>query len=149
PSPKPHLPSSISHLQLVAQWFGGMQWGALCALDPADPATVYLFPDYNHCARGRIDYGARSWTLTHLYEMPAGFRWFVGNQRRRGMFPGFGGFSYWQVRHVGGETFLVNNGRMQGGCAAVVRVDDQENRIVPVAILGGLHPSVDRADPPS
>src|SRR5207249_4319366 len=84
-----------------------------------------------------------------LYETPEGFRSFVGSQRHRGMFPGFGGMSYWEVRHVRGETFLVNNGRMQGGCAAVVRVDEQHNRLAPVAILGGLHPSVDRTDPPS
>ncbi len=56
--------------ELVAQWVGGMQWGTLCALDPQDLTTVYLFPDYKHCARGRIDYATRSWTLTHVYDVP-------------------------------------------------------------------------------
>ena len=137
------------HHELVAQWFGGMQWGALCALDPADSTIVYLFPDHKHCARGRIDYGSRTWTLTQLYDLPANFSWFLGKERHRAMFPNFGGQSYWEVRHVGGTTFLVNNGRLHGGCAAVVRVDEKQNRLVPVSFLGGLHPSLDRADPPS
>ena len=147
-SPKPHLPSSISHLQLVAQWFGGMQWGALCALDPADPTVVYLFPDHKHCARGRIDHAGRSWTLMHLYGLPEGFSWYVGQEAHRNAFPSFGGQSYWEVRHAAGQTFLVNNGRLQGGAAAVVRVDEEKNEVVPVAILGGLHPTLDRNTPP-
>jgi hypothetical protein len=149
------FPRRVAHFrgherhELVAQWFGGMQWGALCTLDPADPAIVYHFPDHKHCARGRIDYTTRAWTLTHLYDLPDGFSWFVGKERHAAMFPSFGGQSYWEVRHVAGATFLVNNGRLQGGCGAVVRVDEQENRLLPVAFLGGLHPShLDRNNPP-
>jgi len=149
------FPRRVAHFrgrerhELVAQWFGGTQWGALCALDPADPTTVYLYPDHQHCARGIVDYAARAWTLTHLYDLPDGFSWALGSERHRAMFPAFGGQSYWEVRHVAGTTFLVNNGRLQGGCAAVVRVDDQEHRLVPVAFLGGLHPTVDRVEQPS
>jgi hypothetical protein len=148
------FPRRVAHfrgreqLELVAQWFGGTQWGALCALDPADPAIVYLFPDSKHCARGRIDYTTRTWTLTHLYDLPEGFSWSSGKTDHRDMFPNFGGESFWEVRHVAGQTFLINNGRQQGGYAAVVRVDDQNNRVVPVAVLGGLHPTLDRVTPP-
>jgi len=136
------------HDELVAQWFGGMQWGALCSLDPIDPTTVYLFPDHKHCARGRIDYATRTWTLTHLYALPEGFSWILSTERHRAMFPKFGGQSYWEVRHVGDATFLVNNGRLQGGCAAVVRIDEKQNRLVPVSLLSGLRPTLDRANPP-
>jgi hypothetical protein len=80
--------------------------------------------------------------------LPEGFSWFLGKERHRAMFPNFGGHSYWEVRHVSDATFLVNNGRMQGGCAAVVRVDEKQNRLVPVSLLGGLHPNLDRANPP-
>jgi len=149
------FPRRVAHFrgreqhELVAQWIGGMQWGSLCALDPADPSIAYFCPDHKHCGRARVDYVGRTWTLTHLYELPEGFSWTLGKETHRAMFPGFGGMSYWEVRHVAGTTFLVNNGRMQGGCAAVVRVDEQENRLVPVAILGGLHPTLDRIKPPS
>lgn len=140
--------SGREHHQLVAQWFGGMQWGALCALDPANPTTVYVFLDYKHCGQGKIDYTNRTWTLTHLYDLPEGFSWYLGKESHRNMFPNFGGQSFWEVRHVDGETFLVNNGRMQGGGAAVVKVDEKENRIVPVALLGVLNRNTDVANPP-
>lgn len=149
------FPRRVAHFrgreryEMVAQWIGGTQWGALCALDPADPTIVYFSPDHQHCARGRVEYAARAWTLTHLYDLPEGFGWALGKERHRALFPGFGGGSYWEVRHVAGATFLVNTGRLQGGCAAVVRVAEQENRLVPVAILGGLHPTTDRTNPPS
>jgi PA14 domain/FlgD Ig-like domain len=140
------------HHELVTQWFGGMRWGSLCSLDPADPTIVYSFPDTKHCAKGRIDYATRTWTLTRLYNLPDSFSWVgLGRKERRpptAMFPNFGGMSYWEVRHVGNATFLVNNGRLQGGCAAVARVDEQHNRITPVAFLGGLHPSFVRTNPP-
>jgi hypothetical protein len=149
------LPRRVAHFrgrekhELVQQWLGGMQWGALSSLDPADPSTVYLFPDHKHCARGKIDYRGRTWTLTHLYELPENFSWNAGKESYRGMFPPFGGESYWSVRHVGTTTFLVNNGRLKGAeGVSVVRIDEKENRVVPVARLGVLHPTVDRLNPP-
>jgi hypothetical protein len=136
------------HHELVVQWLGGMRWGALCSLDPADPTIVYYAPDIKHCAKGRIDYAAGTWTLTRLYDLPDSISWVgLGSRKREpaAMFPNFGGESYWEVRHVGNTTFLVNTGRLQGGCAAVVRVDEQQNRIMPVSFLGALH---DRKNPP-
>jgi hypothetical protein len=150
------FPRRVAHFrgrekhELVQQWFGGMQWGALCALDPADPTIVYLFPDHKHCARGKIDYPARSWTLTHLYDLPENFSWNLGKESHRAMFPPLGGESFWSVRHLGESTFLVNNGRGKGAeGVSIVRVDEKEQRIVPVARLGVLHPSVDKLNPPA
>ena len=139
------------HHELVVQWLGGMPWGALCSLDPADPTIVYYAPDGKHCAKARIDYAAGTWTLTRLYDLPESFgRAPLGSRwvQPAAMLPGFGQRSYWGVRHVGNSTFLVNYGREQGGCAAVARVDEQHNRIMPVAFLGGLHPSFAGTNPP-
>jgi hypothetical protein len=150
------FPRRVSHFrgrdkhELVRQWVGGMQWGGLCALDPADCTTVYLFPDHKHCARGRIDYPTRSWTLTHLYELPEDFSWNVGKESHREMFPPLGGGSYWSVRHVGASTFLVNRGGLEGSeGVSVVRIDEKEQKLVPVARLGVLHPDVDKKKPPA
>jgi hypothetical protein len=150
------FPRRVAHFrgrdrhELVSQWFGGMQWGALCALDPADPTIVYLFPDHKHCGRGKINYAARSWELTHLFDLPENFRWFVSKEAHGGMFPSFGGQSYWTVRHLGNATFLVNNGRLSGGeGVSVVRIDERELKIVPVARLGTLHPTADKLNPPT
>jgi PA14 domain/FlgD Ig-like domain len=149
------FPRRVAHFrgrgkhELVQQWFGGMQWGALCALDPDDPTVVYVFPDHKHCGRGMIDYQTRSWTLTDLYELPENFSWNLGTESHRGMFPAFGGQSYWSVRHIDGATFLVNNGRPYGGeGVSVVRIDEQKQRIVPVARLGVLHPTLDKLKAP-
>jgi hypothetical protein len=66
------------------------------------------------------------------------------------MFPPFGGESYWSVRHKGQSTFLVNNGRSKGGeGVSVVRIDEKEQKVVPVARFGVLHPTVERLHPPA
>jgi hypothetical protein len=149
------FPRRVAHFQgrerhqLVRQWFGGMEWEALCTLDPADPTIVYVFPDHKHCGRGKIDYGNRNWTLTHLYDLPENFSWHLGRDFHRAMFPAFGEQSFWTARHVGENTFLVNNGVGYGAEGiSVIRVDEQDQKLVPVARLGVLHPSVDKAKPP-
>src|SRR5437879_5189250 len=43
----------------------------------------------------------------------------------------------------------MGEGSGRRGCLVASGVDDQQHRLLPVAILGGLHPSADRADPPS
>ena len=149
------FPRRVAHFygrdkhELVQQWFGGMQWGALCALDPADPTIVYLFPDHKHCARGKIDYPTHSWALTHLYELPENVSWRLGWESHRMMFPQLGAESFWSVRHLGDSTFLVNNGRQKGGeGVSVVRIDEKEQKVVLVARLGVLHPGLDKSNPP-
>ena len=148
------FPRRVAHFrgrdkhELVNQWFGGMQWGALCALDPADRRSSISSPitSIAHAAKLIID---ASWALTHLYDLPENFSWNVGKESHRGMFPPFGGESYWSVRHVGESTFLVNNGRLKGAeGVSVVRIDEKEAKVVPVARLGVLHPTVDKLNPP-
>ncbi len=138
------FPRRVAHFRgreqhaLVAQWFGGVPASTMSAVDPQDVSTVYVFPDSEHCGRGRIDYANRTWTLTHLYARPD---WVNLHHGRDAMFPRFGGLSFWEVRHVAGSTFLVNTGHFQMGCAAVIRVDERRNCLMPVAFLGGVHPS--------
>ncbi len=137
-----------ARLELVQQWFGGTPWGCMCALDPDDPTLVYLFPDQKLCARGKIDYATRSWTLTELYDLPDGFSWRKSETNfHRDLFPAFGGGSYWEVRHKDGATFLVSNAQPQDGGPAVVRVDEREHRLLPVATLRGYHKKMDPKDP--
>ena len=125
---------------LVREWFGGNPWGSLCFLDPADPTIVYFPGGSKHQVRGKIDYANRTWTMTHLYELPEHFSW--GNHGPDDIFPALGGrSSFWEPRHIGKDTYLVNNGRLDGGeGVSIVRIDEQNNRLVPVARLGALHP---------
>lgn len=151
------FPRRVAHFrgrdrhELVAQWFGGMRWASLISLDPIEPTIAYCALDQDHLAKCRIDYENHTWSPTKLYELPDSFsRAGLGrSEPRRPMFPNFGQLSYWEVRHVGDATFLVNNGRMQGSVAALARIDDQQNRIVPVAFVGGLHSSRGKTAPPS
>jgi len=136
--------------ELVNQWIGGLQWGSLAAIDPADPTVVYLQVDPKHLGRGNIDYEAKTWNLTHVYEMIDHSSWNVGKERHRDILPIGGEQSFWEVRHVSGQTFLVNRGGGSAeGSVTVLRVDDIDNRLLPVAHLGGLHPTLDSQKPPN
>lgn len=147
-----NYPRRVAHfsgrgkLELVQQWFGGLAWGSLVELDPSDPNVAYWASGDKYLARGVVDYATHTWTMTHLYDLPPFFSY--GNHGHVDMFPGFMGQSYWEVRHVGGQTYLVNNGLWSGEGVSVVRADEQENKLVPVARLGILHPTTDREHPP-
>jgi hypothetical protein len=130
--------------ELVQQWFGGMPWGWQARLDGARPQQVYLGLDSSGLCRGAVDYSGRSWTVTHYFSAPARFG-AGGNtaEARRDVFPPLG--VGWKPRHVGAHTYLVND---RFG-AAVARIDEKAGRLIPLARLGGLHPSVDRLNPPA
>lgn len=130
---------------LASQWFGGMGWEWQAMVDPADPTIAFLPIDYKHIGRAKIDYATKNWTLTHLFETPDEFSWGANaTDQHRGVFPAIGGHNcWWSVRRVNGQTYLVNS----MGNVMVVRVDD--DRIVPVACMGMLHPTIDRRNPPA
>ena len=134
---------------LVSEWFGGMPWNAQAILDPEDPTLAFVPIDYKHLGRAKIDYNKKSWMLTHLYDTPETFRWGANaGDQHKAIFPpvtGSGHMLAWQVRHVQGQTFLVD---VRDG-VMVLRVDEKENRLVPVAQLAALHPTTDRRQPPS
>ena len=134
-------------LELVNQWFGGVPWGTLAQARSGRPDGGVLALQRQISRRGKIDYAKHAWTMTHLYDLPEYFSY--GTHGHRDMFPAFTGCSYWEVRHVGGQTFLVNRGTLHGGeGVSSVRVDEEHNRLVPVARLGVLHPTLDRKEPP-
>ena len=134
--------------ELVDQWIGGMQWGSVSTFDPADPTVVYIPVDPKHLGRGKIDFAHKSWTLTHLYDMPDDCSWYLGKSSSRKMLPPVSSDSYWDVVHHGAQTYLVNRGKMHGGGCTIIRVDDAANRLIPVAQVGGMHPTTDRNNPP-
>jgi PA14 domain/FlgD Ig-like domain len=135
--------------QVVNQWFGGLQWGSQATIDPADPTIVYLPIDPKHLGRGKIDFKTRTWTLTHLYDRIDHGSWSVGGRTERDILPFAGEEIFYEVRHVGEQTFLVNRGAGRAsGSVTVLRVDEKDNRLLPVAHLGSLHPSLDTQNPP-
>jgi hypothetical protein len=131
--------------EVVNQWFGGMQWGSQATIDPADPKIVYLPIDNKHLGRGIIDYKTKSWALTHLYDTIDHGSWTLGKLAHRDILPFAGERIFWEVRHIGEQTFLISRGACEAsGSVTVLRVDENENRLWPVAHLGGLHPTEDR-----
>ena len=133
--------------ELVNQWIGGMQWGSMATLDPADSTIVYLSVDLRHLGRGKIDYKTKSWALTHIYPPIDHASWGAGEFQHRDILPA-AERQYWEVRHAGEQTFLVNRGGRGGGSVTVLRVDEEGNCLRPVAHLGGLHPNLDRSKLP-
>jgi hypothetical protein len=135
--------------ELVNQWFGGLQWGSQATLDPADPTVTYVPIDPKHLGRGKIDYRKKTWTLTHLYPMVDHASWNVGTERHPDILPVAGQQIFWEVRHNHGQTFLLSRGSPEAlGSVVVLRVDEEHNRLLPVAYLGCLHPTVDRQQLP-
>jgi hypothetical protein len=147
------FPRRVAHFrgrekyELVNQWFGGTQWGSLAAIDPVNPTSAYLPTDPRHLGRGKIDYKTKTWTLTHIYDEVSHSSWNVGSSSHPDILPTGGERSFWEVRHVSGQTFLVNRGAgLAAGSVTILRVDDKQNRLLPVAYLGGLHPTIGHPD---
>lgn len=126
------------------QHFGGLQWGSQACIDPADTTIVYLPVDELHIGRGRIDYGSNTWSLDVVYDQVSHESWTLGNSIHEDILTFGGERIFWSVSHVGGQTYLTQRGGSNGlGRITVVRVDDAQNKLYPVAFLGSLHPSND------
>ena len=135
------FPRRVAHFrgreqhELVNQWVGGMQWGSQATIDPADPTIVYLPIDTQHLGRGKIDYQQKSWTLTHLYDTIDHGSWGVGKFSHRDILPFAGERNFWEVRHVGRNISRKSRAALASGSVTVLRVDDKENQLSPVAYL--------------
>jgi hypothetical protein len=129
--------SGRQQLAVEDQWFGGMAWGASATLDPQDTSIAYLPLDDMHIACGKVDYSNQTWTVTHVFPLVDHASWGAGKDLHSDILPG-GRFTYWEVRHIGKETFLLSRGRApnQLGYVTVLRLDESRNALLPVACLG-------------
>jgi hypothetical protein len=140
-----HLAIENDQPRLINQWFGGQQWGNMAAIDPDDPSIAYVNASSYHRARVRMDFTKRTWTLDTLYDSPSWLTRKEGKTLHDGPFPSITHHdAQWQVMHRAGQTYLVSlGGNAMSHAPAVVRVDEQHDRFVPVACAGVVRMSAE------
>jgi hypothetical protein len=124
--------------RLINQWFGGQQWGNMTAVDPADPTIAYVNASSFHRARVRMDFAKRTWEMEAVYDTPAWIARREGKSYEDAPFPSITRTdAQWQVIHRGKESYLVSlGGNSMTHAPAVIRVDTEKHRLVPVACAG-------------
>lgn len=134
---QPHQP------KLVNQWFGGQQWGNFTATDPVDPAITYANASSFHRARVKMNFANRTWEMESLYDAPSWVTRQEGTNKHDAPFPSLTQHeSQWQVMHRHGKVFLVTAGGHSGNRApAIIRIDTENHRLVPVACAGLIRSS--------
>jgi hypothetical protein len=133
-----------SDFKLVDQWFGGQHWGTKVSVDPADPTVFCAYLDDSHLSRGKIDHANRDWTVTDVFPIPPNSTWVEGCAAPNravwhvDILPGTYRY-YWEVRHVGTDTYLLcRSGLVDGSGVTVLKVDEVNKKLVPVATLGAI-----------
>ncbi|MFW6059262.1 MAG: PA14 domain-containing protein [Phycisphaeraceae bacterium] len=116
--------------KLMRQWFGPQRFFNHAMPDPDEPTRVFINGGYEARTELKVDYDTGAWRVVADYRHPA-----FGD----GLFPeASGAHRQWHVRHRGGETYFVCDA---GDRFAVVRLDAQRHRLVPVAVGGqARHP---------
>lgn len=119
--------------KLLAEWHGGQKWGSFVAFDPADPTHVMFSGGDEVKALAVADYQTRTYRVTHLLRAPD----------TGGLMPSLTAHTaMWQLRHFGGNLYLVNVGGDRASSApAVYRADLIAGLAVPVARTGNVNAS--------
>lgn len=131
--------------RLINQWFGGQQWGNMTAVDPVEPAIAYVNASSFHRARVRMDFARRTWEMEAVYDTPAWIARREGKSYEDAPFPSITHHDgQWQVIHRGKESCLVSlGGNSMTHAPAVIRVDTEHHRLVPVACAGIVRAEAD------
>lgn len=131
--------------RFINQWFGGQQWGNMTAVDPAEPTVAYVNASSFHRARVRMDFAKRTWEMEAVYDTPAWIARREGKAYEDAPFPSITHHdAQWQVIHRGKESYLVSlGGNSMTHAPALIRVDTEKNRLVPVACAGVVRADAD------
>lgn len=131
--------------RLINQWFGGQQWGNMTAVDPAESTVAYVNASSFHRARVRMDFAKRTWEMEAVYDTPSWIAQREGKRYEDGPFPSITHHdAQWQIVHRGKESYLVSlGGNSMTHAPALIRVDTEKHRLVPVACAGVVRADAD------
>ncbi|MEI8084250.1 MAG: FlgD immunoglobulin-like domain containing protein, partial [Actinomycetes bacterium] len=126
-------PRRTSHFnakgELVSEWYGGQQFFEYASPDPQNPAFVWFDSAWGWLVQAEVDYSNKTWkvhaTYSYLTATPGLF------DREAKLFGG------WHVAHRNNQTYLWAD----YGFPRVVRVDEANRRLVPVAAIGLADPA--------
>jgi len=113
--------------EILDEWYGGQSFYTHAAVDTEQPEFVWGCAHEGHVIQYRMDWGESSgdpvsWEIVATYA--------TGNLGDA-LYPFTG---KWRPFRKNGKTFLVLEGR-----AAILRVDEESHRVVPVAIASKAH----------
>ncbi len=112
--------------EVINEWLGAQDFYNFASIDPGDPSRVFYLDGNNATSVVKIDEQNNTSHLAASYYHPR-------NGIGGGLFPASTHYhSQWRARRRGGELYLINDSRNAGG-PAIVRVDEQEGILVPVA----------------
>ena len=107
--------------KLIGQWFGGSPFFSQASATAAKPNEVWFDAGYATLGVAKMDFERRSWEPIASY----------GYERYGdGLFPAHESFRHWVVREKNGITYVAHES------GAVLRLDANQQRLVPAAIAG-------------
>lgn len=120
-------PRRVAHFdaksgELIREWYGGQSFYVNTAVDRSDPTNVWGCAGEGYVHHYVFDYDAGTWTIRAIYATGR-----LGDS----LFP-FAG--KWRPVRRGEETWLVHE-----SVPAIVRVDEANGRVVPVALASVGH----------
>ena len=126
-------PRRTSHFnakgELVNEWYGGQQFFEYASPDPQNPSLVWLDSAWGWLLQAEVNYSNKTWKVhaTYSYATPAPGLFDKGPKLNGG----------WHVAHRNKQTFLWAD----YGQPRVLRVDEANRRLVPVAAIGVADPN--------
>jgi hypothetical protein len=108
--------------RLLREWYGGQSFYVNAAVDPDDPADVWGCAGEGFIHHYRMDYDAGTWSIRAVYAI---------GRLEDSLFPFTG---KWLPRRHRGRLHLLH-----ANLPAMVRVDEENGRVIPVAIAGYAH----------
>lgn len=107
--------------KLCGQWFGGTPFYNVASATPERPDELWFYAGSAAFGVARMNIDTRTWEPVASYTLQT-----YGD----GLFPKQDPFKYWHLRQRHGITYLVHDK------SAVLRLDPEKKRLVPVAIAG-------------
>lgn len=109
---------------ILNQWYGGQNFFHFTTIDPDDTNRLFFGGGGHHLRSvARMNYETGDWRVTEVYD-----------QSDLALMPGTTwAYHQWHAMRRHGKLFLVTD---NGGAPAILRVDEQNNRLVPVARIG-------------
>jgi len=121
-------PRRTSHFnakgELVNEWYGGQQFFEYASPDPENPSFVWIDSGWGWLVQAEVDYSNKTWKVRATYSYMTVAPGLFDSEPKL-----YGG---WHVAHRSGQTYLWAD----YGYPRMVRVDEVNRRLVPVAAMG-------------
>ena len=125
-------PRRTSHFNskgdLLNEWYGGQQFFEYASPDPQNPSLVWFDSAWGWLVQAEVDYVNKTWKVRSTYSYLSVAPGLFDKEAKL-----FGG---WHIAHRNNQTYLWAD----YGLPRIVRVDEANRRLVPIAAIGLADP---------